>query len=78
VLKGHVHVRFEAQMDEPWDLKEVLRNHKDPWRSSFKTAFPFGDFEVTDGNWTAVQDANQEQVDCADRMDGWDLLLATA
>jgi hypothetical protein len=78
VLNEHDHVGFEAQMAEPWDLEEVWRNHEGPWRGDFETTFSFEDIEVPDGGWRAAQDAYVEWVDWADRIDEWDLLMATA
>jgi hypothetical protein len=63
VLNGAVHVRFEAQMAEPWDLEEVLRNHESLWEKDSKKAFSHEDLEVPNGEREAAQDAYLERVD---------------
>jgi len=78
ILRGEIPVRFEAEMAEVWDLEEILRTHQGEWPSEFEDVFPMEDLEEPFEGWDAARNSYVEMVDWTERMDGWDMLMATA
>jgi hypothetical protein len=71
-------VRFEAEIGNVWDLEDVLREHEGEWPLDLDAVFKMTDLEAPSEGWEAACSSYVEQVDWAERMDGWQMLLDTA
>jgi hypothetical protein len=78
VLRGDISVRFDAEMQQAWDLEEVLREHEGEWLNEFEHVFTMGDVDEPPEGWSAARRSYTEIVDWTERMDRFDMLMATA
>ena len=75
---GKLPARVDGDMGEVWDLEKILQERKDPWPGHWDEVFILDDFEEPVEGWEAARNQYVEHMDWIDRMDGWDLLTATA
>jgi hypothetical protein len=71
MLRGDIPARFDADMGEVWDMEEALHKHGGDWPDSIIDVFRPSDFDEPDGGWEAARARYVEEVDWADRTDGW-------
>jgi hypothetical protein len=77
MVRGNIPARFDADMGEVWDIEKVLREDKGDWHwpASVSRAFGLDDFDEPDGGWEAACAEYIEEVEWADRMDGWSAMV---
>jgi hypothetical protein len=62
MLRGEISARFDADMEEVWDIQKILREHVGDWPSKFSDFFRLQDFEEPDGGWEVARQLYQESL----------------
>jgi hypothetical protein len=83
VIRGDIPARFEADMEEFWDVKQLMAEQEGDWPDFFEEVFRIRDFDPPEGGWKAAREARfgkrlprqtPDPVDWIERMDEWDML----
>ncbi|KAI4627013.1 uncharacterized protein J4E87_004355 [Alternaria ethzedia] len=61
MLRGEIPARFDAEMDEVWDIEKILSEHAGDWPSKVSDVFRLQDFEEPEGGWHAAREAYKER-----------------
>ena len=61
MLRGEIPARFDAEMDEVWDIEKILSEHVGEWPSKVSDVFRIRDFEEPEGGWHAAREAYKER-----------------
>ncbi|KAI4665200.1 uncharacterized protein J4E88_010525 [Alternaria novae-zelandiae] len=61
MLRGEIPARFDAEMDEVWDIEKILSEHVGDWPSKVSDVFHLQDFEEPEGGWHAAREAYKER-----------------